>query len=186
MSDTYTLQQFVPDLRRATAGNPPVSAILQQVKPLARRFAASADLRSRCNRHCDEQQGFGFQLLHEEPDHALAVAVLSWLPGRGTPPHDHGTWGIVVGVEGDEVNTFWQRVDDGTHPGHAELRPLSEKTFSPGDAIAITPEIIHSVRNAGDRISVSLHVYGRNINFTGRSQFDPERRTVTPWTVVQN
>ncbi|TAK41980.1 MAG: hypothetical protein EPO29_07240 [Betaproteobacteria bacterium] len=186
MPGSYTLQQFVAELRAITASRPQVSAILQQVKPLARRFATSSELRGRCNLQCDEQQGFGFQLLHEEPDHMLAVAVLSWLPGRGTPPHDHGTWGVVVGVSGDEVNAFWQRVDDGTRPGYAELRRLSEKTFSPGDAIAITPEIIHSVRNETDRISVSLHVYGRNINFTGRSQFDPERRTVTPWTVVQN
>ena len=185
MTDDYTLQQFVSDLRRITSGSPQIGAILQQAKPLARRFAASPELRSRCTLQCDEQQGFGFQLLHEEPDHALAVAVLSWLPGRGTPPHDHGTWGVVVGVAGDEVNVFWQRVDDATRPGHAELRKLSEKTFSPGDAIGITPEVIHSVRNDSERVSVSLHVYGRNINFTGRSQFDVERRTVTPWIVSQ-
>ena len=30
--------------------------------------------------------------------------ALAWLPGRGTPPHDHGTWAIVVGVEGEERN----------------------------------------------------------------------------------
>ncbi len=185
MTESYTLQHFVADLRRITAGSPQTGAILQQVKPLARRLAASPDLRERCNRECDEQQGFGFQLLHEEPDRTLAVAVLSWLPGRGTPPHDHGTWGVVVGVEGNEVNTFWQRIDDGTRPGHAELRRLSEKSFSPGDAIALTPEIIHSVRNDADRVSVSLHVYGKNINFTGRSQFDVAKQTVTPWTVVQ-
>lgn len=186
MTDSYTLPQFVTDLRRITAGVPEFRKILAEVKPLAQRLAASPDLRARCNRECDVQQGFGFQVLHEEPDHALAVAVLSWLPGRGTPPHDHGTWGVVVGVEGDEVNTFWKRVDDGRRPGRAELRKLSEKIFAPGDAIAITPEIIHSVRNDSDRASVSLHVYGRNINHTGRSQFDVERQTVTPWTVAQS
>lgn len=186
MPEPYTLQQFVGDLRQITAGDPPVKEILSRLRPLAQRLAASPDLRARCNRQCDEQQGFGFQILHEEPDHRLAVAALAWLPGRGTPPHDHGTWGVVVGVEGDELNTFWQRVDDGSRPGHAELRKLSEKTFSPGEAVVITPEIIHSVHNPGDAVSVSLHVYGRNINFTGRSQFDVEQRRVTQWTVRQN
>ena len=61
------------------------------MRPLAQRYAASTDLRARCNRECDPVQGFGFQTLHEEPDHTLAVAALSWLPGRGTPPHDHDT-----------------------------------------------------------------------------------------------
>ena len=153
---------------------------------LAQRFAASEDLRRRCNRQCDPEQGFGFQLLHEEPDHNLAVAALSWLPGRGTPPHDHGTWGVVVGVEGDEVNTFWLRTDDRSRDGHAVLEKLSEKVFPPGAVIGLAPDIIHSVRNDGKEVSVSLHVYGRNINFTGRSQFDPERRTVEPWIVKQN
>ena len=185
MPPPYTLTQFVTDLRGIAAGNPPLKDLLIRVKPLAQRLAASADLRARLNRACDAQQGFGFQVLHEEPDHTLAVAALSWLPGRGTPPHDHGTWGIVVGVEGDEINTFWQRVDDGRTPGHAEIRKLSEKTFRPGEAIALTPDIIHSVHNPADRVSVSLHVYGKNINFTGRSQFDVERRTVTPWIVTQ-
>lgn len=184
--DAYTLEAFVAALRGISASAANVHEILERVKPLAQRLAASVDLRSRCNRQCDEAQGFGFQLLHEEPDQTLSVAALSWLPGRGTPPHDHGTWGVVVGVEGDEVNTFWLRTDDRSQPGHAVIEKLQEKVFPPGAVIGLTPDIIHSVRNDGDEISVSLHVYGKNINFTGRSQFDPERRTVVPWVVRQN
>ena len=45
-------------------------------------------------------------VLHEESDHRLAVFAVSWLPGRGVPPHDHGTWAIVVGVDGPEKNLF--------------------------------------------------------------------------------
>jgi predicted metal-dependent enzyme (double-stranded beta helix superfamily) len=185
MANPYTLDAFVADLRDAVAAGGAEKALLARVEPLAVRFAASADLRARVTRQCDAAQGFGFQLLHEEPDHALAVALFSWLPGRGTPPHDHGTWGVVVGVEGDEVNTFWQRVDDRSREGHAELRRLAEKRFVPGDAIVLPSAVIHSVWNDTDAVSVSLHVYGRHINHTGRSQFDPEARTVRPWIVRQ-
>jgi predicted metal-dependent enzyme (double-stranded beta helix superfamily) len=177
MADAYTLDAFVADLRAAVAGAATEKAILAGVKPLAVRLAASPDLRVRVTRQCDAEQGFGFQLLHEEPDHALAVALFNWLPGRGTPPHDHGTWGVVVGVEGDEVNTFWQRVDDGARDGHAELRKLAEKRFAPGDAIVLPSSVIHSVWNDTSQVSVSLHVYGR--------QFDPEAQTVRPWVVRQ-
>ena len=186
VADCYTLGAFVGALREIARCGGGAREVLKQVQPLAQRLAASQHFRSRCNRQCDPVQGFGFQLLHEEPDHDLAVAALSWLPGRGTPPHDHGTWGVVVGVEGDEVNTFWKRTDDGAKPGHAVLEKLQEKVFPPGAVIGLTPDIIHSVRNDGEDISVSLHVYGRNINFTGRSQFDPAKRTVTPWIVRQN
>ncbi len=186
MNVEYTLDAFVGALRDIVRRGGSAQEVLKQVQPLAQRLAASQDLRSRCNRQCDPAQGFGFQLLHEEPDHDLAVAALSWLPGRGTPPHDHGTWGVVVGVEGDEVNTFWKRTDDGSNPNFAALEKLQEKVFPPGVVIGLTPDIIHSVRNDGADVSVSLHVYGRNINFTGRSQFDPAKRTVTPWVVRQN
>ena len=182
--EAYTLPQFVADLRAIAAGTSDPREVITRTKPIAIRLAASDDLRARCRKECDEAQGFGFQILHEEADHTLTVALLSWLPGRGTPPHDHGTWGIVVGVEGDEVNTFYKRVDDGTRAGYAELQRLSEKTFAPGDAVAITPEIIHSVWNHTGEISVSLHIYGKNINYTGRSKFNVEDNTVTAWQVV--
>jgi predicted metal-dependent enzyme (double-stranded beta helix superfamily) len=179
----YDLARFVEDLRRIARSTTDTNELIVRIKPLAIRLAACADLHSRCRKECDEEQGFGFQLLHEEPDHNLAVALLSWLPGRGTPPHDHGTWGVVVGVEGDEVNTFFKRVDDGSREGYAELKQLSQKVFSPGEAIGITPTIIHSVHNDTDEISVSLHVYGRHINHTNRSKFDVEHRTVEPFQV---
>jgi predicted metal-dependent enzyme (double-stranded beta helix superfamily) len=186
MANDYTLPQFVDDLRSVAGGNDDVHDILKRVPAYAVRYAASGDIRRRCNREADAAQGFGFQLLHEEPDHSLAVGALSWLPGRGTPPHNHGTWAIVVGVEGDEVNVFYKRMDDGSRPGHAQLQELSTKTFSPGHALAMPPHIIHAVRNDSDKLTVSLHVYGRNINFTGRSKFDPAASTEEPFVVTIN
>jgi len=77
-------------------------------------------------------------------------------------------------------------MDDGSQAGHAELKELSTKTFAPGQALAMPPQIIHAVRNDSDKLSVSLHVYGRNINFTGRSKFDPERQVEEPFVVTIN
>jgi predicted metal-dependent enzyme (double-stranded beta helix superfamily) len=184
MNELFTLNEFVHQLRSIAVENDDVTDIIKRVRPLAQRLAASPDLLARCNREADPVQGFGFQTLHEEPDHTLAIAVLSWLPGRGTPPHDHGTWGVVVGVEGDEVNDFWKRVDDGTEAGHCELEHLYKKTFKPGEVIALLPYIIHSVRNDTSKLSLSLHIYGKHVNFTERSQFDIEKKTVMPWKVV--
>lgn len=182
----YSLVRFVDDFRAIATNNSDTHDIFKRLAPLAESLAASVDLKTRIRKECDPVQGFGFQVLHEEPDHTLAVAVLSWLPGRGTPPHDHGTWGLVVGVEGDEVNEFWKRTDDGSQSGHAELQKLGEKVFAPGQTLLLTPSIIHSVRNDSDQISVSLHIYGKNVNFTNRSRFDPEQQTVTPWLVMQS
>jgi hypothetical protein len=43
--------------------------------------------------------------------------------------------------------------------------------------------MIHGVWNETDAVSVSLHIYGKHINYTGRSQFDVEKQTETPFIV---
>src|SRR5512145_1187733 len=94
--------------------------MLMHVGRLARRAAACRQMWLRPEMCVpDPGQGFGVCVLHEETDHQLAVFVVSWLPNCGTPPHDHGTWAVVAGLEGAERNTFWKRRDDGSRPGRA-------------------------------------------------------------------
>jgi predicted metal-dependent enzyme (double-stranded beta helix superfamily) len=180
--DAYDIPQLAADLKllRATARNE--TEILEGVRPLAQRAALNktAWLTERMYQ-TDAEQGFGVYLLHEEPDHSLAILALSWLPGRGTPAHDHGTWAVVAGVDGTEKNEFFERLDDGQKPGYAKLKKIAEKTFADGEVLAMPAGSIHSVINTGDAVSVSLHIYGKHINYTGRSQFDPEQHTEKPF-----
>lgn len=183
-SDRYPISQLVADLKQVCVQSKDEREVLSSVRPLARRAALSkaAWLDDRMYR-TDAAQGFGVHLLHEEPDHTLAVLALSWLPHRGTPPHDHGTWAVVAGVDGLEKNEFFERADDRSRPGHAELNKVGEKVCGVGDVLAMPPGMIHSVWNETDAVTVSLHIYGKHINFTGRSQFDLEKRMETPFIV---
>ena len=122
-------------------------------------------------------------MLHEEPNHDLAVFVFSWLPNRGTTPHNHKTWGVVVGIEGQEQEINYDRRDDGTRPGYADLRRGGERVITVGDIARCYPEHIHRVRNVGRDISMSLHTYGRHINYTGRSEFDLENKREKPYAI---
>jgi predicted metal-dependent enzyme (double-stranded beta helix superfamily) len=178
----YSIQQLVADLKQACAESKDEREILKRGRSLARRAALAKDtwLEERMYQ-ADSEQGFGVYLLHEEHDHTLAVLAVSWLPDRGTPPHDHGTWALVAGVDGPEKNEFFERVDDRSRPGYAELKKIGEKVFGVGEVAAMPAGTIHSVWNETDRVTVSLHIYGKHINFTGRSQFDPDRRTETPF-----
>jgi 4-amino-4-deoxychorismate lyase len=47
--------------------------------------------------------------------------------------------------------------------------------LGPGDVLALQPDSIHSVINETGSVTVSLHVYGKHVNHTERSQFDPEQ-----------
>jgi predicted metal-dependent enzyme (double-stranded beta helix superfamily) len=179
----YTLERLIEDMRRVTGSGASEEETIAALRPLVRRFALTGSWREPHHYHADAEQGFGAHLLHEEPDHSLAVLAASWLPGRGTPPHDHGVWGIVVGVDGSERNVFYERTDDRSRPGYAELRAIGEQVLDPGDVLAMPSGTIHSVRNDTERVTLSLHVYGKHINFTRRSQFDPEQRVEKPFLI---
>ena len=96
MRARYTLGDYLGELRTVTARETDPVNITALVAPLARKFAQVPELLRPEYRECDAAQGFGVHLLHEEPNHDLAVFVISWLPGRGTTPHNHKTWAVVV------------------------------------------------------------------------------------------
>jgi predicted metal-dependent enzyme (double-stranded beta helix superfamily) len=179
----YTLERLVEDLRRITADGAGEHETLAALRPLVRQFALAGHWREPRHLQANPEQGFGAHLLHEEPDHSLAVFAASWLPRRGAPAHDHGIWAIVVGIEGVERNVFYERVDDRSRPGYAELRPIGEQALGPGEVLTMPAGTIHSVTNDSDAVSLSLHVYGRHINYTRRSQFDLEQRVEKPFIV---
>lgn len=182
-NENYSVEQYVADIRSVVAEENSNSAIAERIKPLAKRLAADRRWFKDAYRSVDEEQGFGVHLLHEQNDHELAVFVFAWAPGKGVGAHNHKTWGVVAGIEGQEHEVGYKRLDDGSRPGFADLAKTHETTLYPGDAVCCMPEDIHSVCNNGDKVSVSLHTYGRHLNHTGRSVFDVEAKTEQPLIV---
>lgn len=181
MTMPAAIAELVEGLRRIRATTTDERALLAQVAPLAKRAVEDVSWLTEAMLRPDPGQGFSLFPMHEEPDHTLAVFVLSWLPQRGTPPHDHNTWAVVAGMKGLEKNTFWKRIDDGSRPGHAELEQMGDKVFGPGHVMTMPTGTVHAVVNDSDEVSVSLHIYGKHINHTGRHQFDPQKKTATQY-----
>ena len=88
-------------------------------------------------------------------------------------------------MDGPEENSFWDRLDDGSREGYAELSKRAAKAFVEGEVVALEPDHIHSVMNHSDRVTVSLHTYGMHVNHTGRSQYDVEKNLEIPFKVIQ-
>ena len=154
-ADRYSISELANDVKRVCAESDNEHQILSRVRPLARRAALSKStwLEDRMY-EADATQGFGVHLIHEEPDHTIAILALAWLPDRGAPPHDHGTWAVVAGVDGPEKNEFFERADDRSRPGHAELKKIGQKVCGVGDVVALPKGTIHSVWNETDRVSL--------------------------------
>lgn len=176
----YSIASLVTDLKSIAAQHHDDREIVKRVMPLAERMAVDKGWVKADFYEGDDEQGFGVTVLHEEPDHTLLIETIAWLPGRGVKPHDHQTWGVVVGLDGREKNINWRRHDDGSKPGHADIDVNHEVVVGPGEVIAFMPDDIHSVLNEGEKTTLSLHIYGKSLIHVARSEFDPEAKTIRP------
>ncbi|MGI9423518.1 MAG: hypothetical protein ACR2PA_10020 [Hyphomicrobiaceae bacterium] len=171
---------LVSEIKTVLASTHNARDITDRVAALAQPLATDRDwIEPRCHA-TDESQGIGITILHAEPDNTLLIETVCWQAGRGVAPHDHQTWGVVVGLEGEETNVTWRRLDDGSQDGHASLEPSDEIVVRSGDIVQLLPTDIHSVRNDGKTNSMSLHIYGRDLATVDRSEFDPINKTQRP------
>ncbi|MER6071753.1 cysteine dioxygenase family protein [Streptomyces sp. NPDC001817] len=83
-----------------------------------------------------------YHRLHTGPGYE--VWLLSWVPGQGSGPHDHGrSSGVLTVLEG--------ALTERTERGRRTLRPGVQQVFAPG--------YLHEVVNDALEPAVSLHVY---------------------------
>jgi len=172
--NAYTIEQYAKDLRQIAKECSSEDEIISRVAPLAQRLALNKSWLLPEHFNAGSEQGFGVHLLHEEADHSLPVFAVSWLPGRGAPPHDHGTWAVVAGVEGVEKNTRYKRVDDRNRADYAKLEVKEAFDAAEGELVCMKTGGIHSVVNESNKVTLSLHTYGMHVNYTERSQFNLE------------
>lgn len=186
MTKSSKIDALVEALRKITSETDDERKILTHLRPLVREACLDADWVEDEYLQVDKDAGFRVSTLHEEPDHTLAVFAVSWTPGMGVGPHDHGTWAVVGGIRGQERNVNWQRTDDGARAGHAELERFSEVTAGAGDVMCFRTGDIHSVDNVGDDVALSLHVYGKHVNHTDRYQYDLDSKKMERFIVEEH
>ncbi len=109
--------------------------------------------------------------LYDEIGYPLTVQTNIYPPGIRSPIHNHGTWGVVTVLLGQEKNTFWCRTPTEAFPD--QIRPIGEQIFDPGDVISFVPEAIHCVEAVGDHPLVTFNIYGET-QHKMRYEFNPE------------
>lgn len=110
-----------------------------------------------------DTEHYRVHLLAVAPSRRFSVTALVWLPGQVTPIHDHICWCVVGVVQGlEREQRFTLREGD---QGDQWLVPLEDVVVPPGSTAALIPpdENIHQVRNAGDGLAISIHVYGDDL-----------------------
>jgi predicted metal-dependent enzyme (double-stranded beta helix superfamily) len=159
---TPALQELTDDLDRAVRGHATDAETATAVASVLRDYLDVDGLLAAEQREGDPER-YRQHLLHVADDGAFSLVALVWLPGQATPIHDHVCWCVVGVHEGDEEELRY-RIDGGR-------LVTTERLVNPrGEiSVALPPGDIHLVRNAGDDLAISLHVYGVDLRVAGTS-----------------
>jgi predicted metal-dependent enzyme (double-stranded beta helix superfamily) len=107
----------------------------------------------------------------EDPDGGYALYVYRPKPGKETPAHNHTTWAVIAGIEGEEPTRQYVRVGEGAS---AALKLTREFAVGPGEVAGYLPDDFHSIHIKGEKPIFHLHLYGRRLeDLTGREAWDP-------------
>ena len=112
--------------------------------------------------------------LSEDADHRFALYANSSRGNHASPPHNHTTWAVIVGVCGsDELNRFYERTPEGG------VREVGSELVRAGSGVAFMPDDLHSIHIEAPLLN--FHLYGRGLEqLTGRHYYKPQEHA---WAV---
>jgi quercetin dioxygenase-like cupin family protein len=105
------------------------------------------------------------QVFYRSPD--LTLLKVCFPAGRRTPPHDHGTWAVILLLSGEEKNTLYRREN-------GALRKAGEVTLTRGSILPMLADTAHVAECRGDAPAIGLHAYGGDILELPRRMWNPE------------
>ena len=172
----YTLQDFVEDARRIVSQGLSDGDTVEALTPLLQRVVAQPDCLDGVSDRSGPIRGSSVYT-----DENLTIRVVPWKPGSSTPVHNHNSWVLIGGVKGNERNTNYRRLDDGSRPWHARLEEAETVDIRAGICNSLLPpHDIHAV-TIPEGEAVALHVYGTDLGREWRFQFNLETGEVSPF-----
>ncbi|MCK6478634.1 MAG: cysteine dioxygenase family protein [Planctomycetaceae bacterium] len=165
MAAAYGIEGYCRDLTRLIGPDTPAEKCVE----IARERCASMlkrglDLRDEFKVVVPGQ--YSRNLVHRDPRGLFVVIALLWKPETASAIHDHTTWGVMGTYESAIECTNYDRVDDGSTPGMAQVREREVIPSGEGNVeIVLPPRVdIHRMRNPTKRRTITIHTYGREVD----------------------
>jgi len=148
------IEAAVADVRQIEKKDGVTRASLEKIKQRLMRLAARQELFTAADYPPPQPGSKRNSCLYrvaEDADHRFALYVNSSDGNYGTPAHNHTTWAVIVGVSGEELNRFYDRVDSG-------VKEKGNAVVKQGTGVAFMPEDLHSIHIQAPLIN--FHMYG--------------------------
>jgi predicted metal-dependent enzyme (double-stranded beta helix superfamily) len=185
--DTPQVRALIDETQRQMARDTDAANRIDALKPAFAALLASdgwlPDDFARPDEKSRMGDGIGQYALYRAEDGSLCLFSLVVPPNASTPVHDHLAWGLVGVYRGEQDETVYRRLDDGTDPAHAELEIAKQNALKPGDCYPLIPptDDIHYVKTTSPAASISIHLLANDTACIWRHKFDPGLGTVTPF-----
>jgi predicted metal-dependent enzyme (double-stranded beta helix superfamily) len=151
------IAEAVADIRAIEAENGVTRAALERIKARLMRLAARHDLFTAADfpaPPAGSERNSTLYRLSEDDDHRFALYANAAKGGVHSPAHNHTVWAVIVGVEGDELNRFYEKATEGVaETGSAVVRQ--------GTGVAFLPDELHSIHIEAP--ALNLHMYGKGL-----------------------
>jgi predicted metal-dependent enzyme (double-stranded beta helix superfamily) len=154
--------KFIEELRQIWTAKADIRSRMEAAKPVLEQLVKDDGLRA-ISATWPSTEGGKNLLLYVDPDHGFAINAVVRVPGRKGRPHDHGEAWVLYGVlDGTESLERYDRLDDGSKPGHAEIKLTSVTTGSQGKVDLVPPHDIHA-EQGGDARSVAIIIRSQKL-----------------------
>jgi predicted metal-dependent enzyme (double-stranded beta helix superfamily) len=173
------LDTFIADLRAIWTAETQDQRRMERAKPLLELLLRDAGLKAH-SAQWPSTEGYKNLLLYVDPDHHFVINAVVRAPGRTGSVHDHADAWVLYGVlDGSESLERYERIDDGSRPGYAELRLSSVSTGTQGKVDLVAPRAIHAEQGGPTR-SVAIIVRSQKLGQGTVLQhtYDPKAKTV--------
>ncbi len=163
--------QFIKEIEEIVRKYENESDILRHAKPLLDELLRSPDSIPK-EAFYPRKDRFANNLVYLPNDKTFSIIGAVWLPGQATPIHDHLTWALIGMYEGEERESIYRRIDDGSST-KAILKQVSKSINKEGHISVLGKDGIHRIENISYKPSSSLHIYGIDLGNTKRHAYDP-------------
>lgn len=160
MQTVTTVDPLIEQLRQvASLGDE--EAIAQGIKRTLESYIPSEGLRLPERFRRPKLDGYCRRLLYRDSELGFTAVVMTWGPGQRTALHDHsGIWCVEGVLEGEMEVTRFEMMGE-VEPGVFRFVGREKLTAAAGEAGALIPPLEHHVlANGQDAVSLTLHVYG--------------------------